>query len=245
MLADGGVWVHTNANGSTAPWQVNGSALVVAESNAATWGGASEAEVAAALNAQYRKANLATYEIVKFGAMVLAIEEALEGPKDGRKAAGLGLKGWIAEWCPEVSYKTLMRHKEVAKAIYRQYSKADPERTIEAFADALQIDGNEDATAEELECSEAVKALVFGKSARQLLFDFAGRRSGRPEGSKNLEPYTPISNAEAEEMATVELEGMVQDLGRFFAAKRNLKIMDARRRNACRMHLQDMADLLK
>ena len=223
-------------------------ALVVAERAEGTslFGGEmDEAEVAAALSAQYRKANLATFEIVKFGAMVLSLEQAIEGPRDGRDAKGLGLRGWLEAHCPEVNYKTIMRHKEVAKAIYRQYSQADSERTIEAFAQALQLDGSEDATASDLECSEAVKGLVFGKSARQLLFDFASRRSGRPVGSKSLEPYRPISTAEAEEMATIELEGIVNDLASFFTRHMHLKITDAQRRKACRLRLMDLADLIK
>ena len=258
-MAYEGTLVHLKADGSTEPWQGRDStlspeprtlnpdtSLVVAESagSASVFGvEMDEAEVAAALSAQYRKANLATFEIVKFGAMVLSLEQALEGPKAG--PGSVGLKGWLEKHCPEVCYRTIMRHKEVAKAIYRQYSQADSERTIEAFAQALQLDGSEDATAAELACSEAVKGLVFGKSARQLLFDFASRRSGRPVGSKSLEPYRPISTAEAEEMATIELEGIVNDLASVFTRHMHLKITDAQRRKACRLRLMDLADLIK
>lgn len=244
-MAYEGNLVHLNADGSVTPWQGRGAEMVVSESaSAATFGGASEADVAAALSAQYRKANLATFEIVKFGAMVLAIEEALEGPKAGR--GSVGIKGWIEAHCPEIQYRTSMRHKEVAKAIFRQYTKADPERTIEAFASALQLEGNADATADDMECSEAVKELVFGKSARQLLFDFAGRKSGRPEGSKNEPtPRKLMSVAENEELATIELEDIVQLLGKFVSQHKHLLVLNVARRNACRMHLQDVANLLK
>jgi hypothetical protein len=139
-----------------------------------------------------------------------------------------------------------MRHKEIAKLVYRQYALADSDRTIEAFAKALQLDGGDSATAEDMACSEAVKGLVFGKSARQLLFDFAGRKSGRPEGSRNdMSNYKPLSTAEAEEMATIELEGIVQNLASFMTRHMHLKVVDVQRRKACRLRLVELADLLK
>ena len=66
--------------------------------------------------------------------------------------------------------------------------------------------------------------MVEGKSARQLMFSFsAGRGAGAAQGhgqaAGRRHPYRPPSIAEMEEMATVELEGIISDLGNpFFPA---------------------------
>ncbi len=54
-----------------------------------------------------------------------------------------------------------------------------------------------------------------------------------------------MSVAENEELATTELEDIVRLLGAFVAHHKHLLVVDAARRHACRMHLKDVADLLK
>lgn len=190
--------------------------------------------VAQELTRLYDRAQAGLIAMIEFGARVAQCQAAIEvsdGPKRGPGSGGL--KGWLAEHCPTIPYTNARRYRDLAKSVAQRLEMDAPK----------MIDALESGVGEEY---EEVAALVEGKSARQLMFSFsAGRGAGRPKGTKNLGDYTPISNAEAEEMATVELEGLVQNLGRFFAAKRNLKVMQISRRNACRMHLQDMADLLK
>jgi len=200
------------------------------------------ATTAAQLNQQYAKAQAGALEMIRFGAMIGALELEMEGPRDGRKAKGLGLKGWLEEHCPEIAYRTAMTYRELAKGAAAQLQCESVARLSEALA-VGEMDG---ATDEDRELYEEVRGLVFGKSARQLLFSFGeARRSGRPKGSKNEAPYKPITTAEYEEMATVELEGIVRDLGNFIGRHMHLKIQDVERRKACRLRLQEMADVLK
>ena len=74
-----------------------------------------------ALREQYKiviQAEAATFkERVRFGAMLIQWEQFLGGGA-GRGHDGDGLKGWLAENCPEIEYYNAMRYKSIAaKAI--------------------------------------------------------------------------------------------------------------------------------
>lgn len=77
----------------------------------------SDKETAAQLMEQYRvvvKAEAASFrERVKFGAMLILWEQYLGGSGQGRE--GEGLKGWLAEHCPAISYVSAMAYKDSAK----------------------------------------------------------------------------------------------------------------------------------
>ena len=55
-------------------------------------------------------------ERVKFGAMLIQWERHL-GEGAGRGHAGDGLRGWLAENCPELSYVTAMEYKHYAEKV--------------------------------------------------------------------------------------------------------------------------------
>jgi len=193
--------------------------------------------VAGQLSQQYARAQAGALEMIKFGAMVGAIEAEIEGPRRGRGSTGL--KGWIELNCPEIGYRTAVRYRDLAKGAAAQLQCA----SVARLSAALTADEVSD---EDEEITEGLKVLCFGKSARQLLFSFGeARLPGRPKGKKQDQPYTPLSTAEAEEMATVELEGIVQDLGSFLSRHMHLKVVDAERRRACRLRLVEMADQLR
>ena len=85
----------------------------------------SDSETAHQLMEQYRvvvEAERASFrERVKFGAMLILWEqylgEARGGAIDGQRGTcgGEGLKGWLAEHCPAISYVSAMAYKDSAK----------------------------------------------------------------------------------------------------------------------------------
>ena len=74
--------------------------------------------VAQQLTTQYRAVVVATglmlREAVKFGAMLMELEAIVGKSHAGRDSAGEGVKGWLAENCPEINYFTAVGYKNLA-----------------------------------------------------------------------------------------------------------------------------------
>lgn len=74
--------------------------------------------VAQQLTTQYRAVVAATgqmlREAVKFGAMLMELEAIVGKSHGGVYSAGDGVKGWLAENCPEIVYQTAMAYKSLA-----------------------------------------------------------------------------------------------------------------------------------
>lgn len=139
------------------------------------------AQEVALLTAQYHKALDGLYEAYKFGQMLLAVKERLEsdphespenqgfsrGAARGTAGksfdemhgwnAGTGLKGWLAEHCPEINYSTARRFLSVAE-------KTNLALGEEANSEALAANGSACEP-----CEQAVRAYLEGKSQRQVL----------------------------------------------------------------------------
>ena len=78
----------------------------------------SPADIAGALTTQYQAVVAATgqmlREAVKFGAMLMELETIVGKSQGGRNTDGDGIKGWLAEHCPEINYKTATVYKSLA-----------------------------------------------------------------------------------------------------------------------------------
>ena len=76
------------------------------------------ADIAGALTIQYRAVVAATgqmlREAVKFGAMLIELETIVGKAHAGRNSGGDGIKGWLAENCPEINYNTAKVYKNLA-----------------------------------------------------------------------------------------------------------------------------------
>ena len=242
MMENGGRFVHTHLDGSTEPFRVSGSELVHAAGQVTVMDAGDEAEVASELSRLFVRAQAGLLAVIEFGARVAQVEAALEGPSRGPSTKGGGLKGWLEEHCQDIPYNTARRYRDLARGVIESARIESAER----LSAVLQAAESDDAPEEDRELYEEVKGLVFGKSARQLMFSFSsGRGPGRPEGTHKTGEHRPITTAEAEAMATEELEGIVRDLGSFFTRHMHLKVVDRTRRDACRLRLMDLADLLK
>lgn len=76
-------------------------------------------QAANAIRQQYQvviRAEAATFrERVRFGGMLLQWERFLGESRGGRGTAGDGLKGWLAENCPEIGYTAALGYKTMAE----------------------------------------------------------------------------------------------------------------------------------
>lgn len=185
----------------------------------------SEADIAT-LTAQYRKAVNGLYEAYKFGQMLLAVKARLEatftgddtrvtareGANGGTIAAGgwnagSGLKGWLAEHCPDIAYHTARRFLAVA------------ENTNAALALQAEAGDGDDQTSNppNLQTSpseEAVKAYLAGKSQRAIL-----RRGGSREGAgRKAKDYAKALDANGE-VAWHEIEEPLAALSELIVAQ--------------------------
>ena len=78
----------------------------------------SPADIAGALTTQYQAVVAATgqmlREAVKFGAMLMELETIVGKAHGGPNGGGDGIKGWLAEHCPEINYSTAIVYKNLA-----------------------------------------------------------------------------------------------------------------------------------
>ena len=78
----------------------------------------SPADIAGALTTQYQAVVAATgqmlREAVKFGAMLMELETIVGKSHGGPNGGGDGIKGWLAEHCPEINYSTAIVYKNLA-----------------------------------------------------------------------------------------------------------------------------------
>ena len=78
----------------------------------------SPADIAGALTTQYQAVVAATgqmlREAVKFGAMLMELETIVGKSHGGPNGGGDGIKGWLAEHCPEINYNTAKVYKSLA-----------------------------------------------------------------------------------------------------------------------------------
>lgn len=93
---------------------------------------ADTASVALVLTSGWNRAQAGLVEIIRFGATLLAVREWLENsyspaennsPKRGPGA--YGLKGWLADHCPDINYKTAYGYMMAAAGLRREAKLAD------------------------------------------------------------------------------------------------------------------------
>lgn len=134
--------------------------------------GAADVKMAEQLTAQYRAAVGGMIEVVKFGAMMLALRDELrrrvQAGEIEANAKGGGVEGWLREHAAEVSRPTALRFMALAEAV-RELAKLGPGvdlvHLLTASASTLQ-----GAMAKK---RAAIENLIEGKSQRQLLLMIA------------------------------------------------------------------------
>ncbi|MFZ4397190.1 MAG: hypothetical protein ACOYOU_16365 [Kiritimatiellia bacterium] len=126
--------------------------------------------IAAQLTKQWRKAESAKVEIIRFGWMLSEVEKVVFAR--GRKLRdGSGVAGWLTEHCPEINYKTAMDYK----AIYERV------RTAIKIPDAVDMHDVLEETPGEDKKIEAYRQQIF-----DFVLDTPIRELKRP-GRKSLD----------------------------------------------------------
>lgn len=91
-------------------------------------------QLAAALTAQWSRAQAGLVEIIRFGAMLSQVARQLEAPTRspaGERVPGhgwnkgTGLKAWLAEHCPGINYKTAFGYMVAANGLAREARLAE------------------------------------------------------------------------------------------------------------------------
>ena len=130
-------------------------------------------ETAAAVSAQWTRAQNGLGEIIRFGAMMVAIDRAL-APANKRAGlyGGKTLKGWLTEHCPEVNYKTATGYRDAALGV----------AAAAELPDALPLLALMDGAADEMDATRArVMQIISGASIA--LLKAASRRGGARPGA--------------------------------------------------------------
>jgi len=143
------------------------------------------------LLAQYRRANAGTLEIIRFGAMLIEIDEDITRQYGKSRfnpdGSGMTLEKWLAENFPEVNYKTANNYKRLAEGLQREFKIPAKMRLTDALPTSdgsaphvSTMFGKDNDRA--IEIREEIWEFVNGKSARQLMFDFGLTAERKPTG---------------------------------------------------------------
>lgn len=143
---------------------------------------------------QYKRAIGGTLEIIRFGAMLIEIDNCLTraGGKSRNHPSGDGdsLKGWMDEHCPTINYKTAIRYKTLAMGLQSEFKIPAKLPLMLALpmsdgsVDVCIPEGCKVSAERVKEIQEAVWEMIEGKSARQLMFDFGLAEPKRTGGAR-------------------------------------------------------------
>jgi hypothetical protein len=138
-------------------------------------------------------------ERVKFGAMLIQWERHL-GESAGRGHAGDGLKGWLAENCPELSYSAAMDYKHYAEKVLAMLGgSASAVAALLGNETVVQPDGEVvDVDGEVVEkCDTLFEDVTSRRKLEQTWFAFMGREATakKPAAKTAIPMRSALENA--------------------------------------------------
>lgn len=160
-------------------------------------------EFAEALTKQYHRATGGMIEVLKFGAMMMALEVAVDSARGVNSATrgpgtkGTGAKAWLRTYAPEVKEGTAYRLKAVAESVEREYAQIVGVKVAKEFTLAALVI----TPAEELPAAAQAKQLdlfnyVAGTSQRSWLDKAMGRHGHAiKQGNAGFHPNALILRA--------------------------------------------------
>lgn len=140
-------------------------------------------------------------ERVKFGAMLILWEQYLGEPRGGigGGARDEGLKGWLEQNCPEISYATAMGYKDCAKrAVAMLGGGAMGTAALLGESEVVTPSGETvDVAAEIIEKRDAIfDNATSRRKLEQMYFDFMGREERKAKRG-TVAPLPKVSRQEA------------------------------------------------
>lgn len=152
-----------------------------------------ETLMAAQLTEQYKRVTGWPGEVVKFGAMMLNLQEKIVNsarginsrPMRGPGSSSGSLKQWIKERCPEISISTAWRCMAIAEGIRDKFQIG---RRVDLLA--LLTAEHKDLEPKLLKKRADIRGFLEGKSQRQLLRSFGSdKESAAPGGANQLNKF--------------------------------------------------------
>ena len=148
--------------------------------------------VAQQLTTQYRAVVAATgqmlREAVKFGAMLMELEAIVGKSHGGPNGGGEGVKGWLAENCPEINYSTAIVYKNLAAKSATLIGGLGLQTiaALQGGGHVTKTNGETvDVPAEIIEKRDALfEAVDSRRKLEQMYFEFM-REQERPRGKKS------------------------------------------------------------
>jgi hypothetical protein len=195
------------------------------------------------LSAQYQKALAGLIEQIKFGAMMLALQEHLffstrgKGNTNNLQQGNASLSGWVKENCPEISIGTAWRWMSLAKGIQEHFQLGKTTDIAAMLSDSSAL------SAKHQKIGEKLRTFIAGKSATQLLFDF---RIGVPDPKKRggyRGPGEPDTRTDEEKIK--EMHDACRTLmGKFFFTVDFYVEKEASWKNLSKAEIQGLHDCL-
>ena len=184
-------------------------------------------------------------ERVKFGAMLICWEQFLGQSHAGRNSGGEGLKGWLAEHCPEIGYNAAMGYKDCAKRAVAMLGGGAV--AMAALLDQTEVTApNAETVTVDAEVLERRDELFADATSRrkleQMYFEFAygkGGKVGRPKAEAVALPKLKKS----EEAAAI-WAGVMRVLDKS-AVMDAVPLLDEKATRVCKERLGDLYEALK
>ena len=209
----------------------------------------SPADIAGALTTQYKTVVAATgqmlREAVKFGAMLMELETIVGKAQHGPNGAGDGIKGWLAEHCPEINYSTAIVYKNLAakSATLIGGMGLQVVAALQGGEKVTKTDGEViDVPAEIIEKRDALFAECDSRrKLEQAYFAFMSEGQAQPKAKKDAKPLPKLSQRDAAKS--------IWNIFMQQATRRSLKdaipLLGEKETHACYDDLRDLVELLK
>lgn len=208
----------------------------------------SPADIAGALTTQYQAVVAATgqmlREAVKFGAMLMELETIVGKSHGGRDSEGDGIKGWLAEHCPEINYNTAKVYKSLAakSATLIGGMGLQVVAALQGGEKVTKTDGEViDVPAEIIQARDKLFAECDSRrKLEQAYFAFMSE-SGQPKAKKEAKPLPKLSQRDAAKS--------IWNIFMQQATRRSLRdavpLLGEKETQTCHDDLRDLVNLLK
>ena len=208
----------------------------------------SPADIAGALTTQYQAVVAATgqmlREAVKFGAMLMELETIVGKSHAGRDSEGDGIKGWLAEHCPEINYKTATVYKSLAakSATLIGGMGLQVVAALQGGEKVTKTDGEViDVPAEIIEKRDALFAECDSRrKLEQAYFAFMSEE-GKPKAKKEAKPLPKLSQRDAAK----SIWNIFMQKATNHSLKDAIPLLGEKETQACYDDLRDLVALLK
>ncbi len=139
-----------------------------------------DALMGAQLTAQYHRATGGMREVLRFGAMMLLLEQHIVSTRGhvatgGKDSKGDGVKGWLERHAHEVNRATAYRFKDIAKSVQDQFALPAKVRKSLGFAGLATAEPGK-LTDKERKLQQDLFAFIDGTSQRSWLDGFKEKK---------------------------------------------------------------------